>query len=187
MKILLPRISIEIDPNEPFFFLAGPVLGGGDWQHQCCLEIQKYFPESTIAVPCPYGSQHPLASYFVSGGDVVFDDQLSWERHYLEWAAHSTNGCLLFWLPCESKEYPRVDGNPYAMTTYGELGEWRGSWKHNHLLNIVIGGEAGFPGLDDIVANYRAAVDFRFKEFKNMDALVLAAIRKARGTTNPVE
>ena len=136
MKIILPKELVEIFDYKtvPIFFLAGPVLGGGDWQQEMCLEIKRQLGERDFiaAVPCRYGQTHFLRNFKVSGKTGVFEHQLDWERLYLHLA--SRYGCIVFWLPEESKMNPRSDGLPYAMDTRGELGEWRGQLMHNYFL-----------------------------------------------------
>jgi hypothetical protein len=157
MKILGPTI-IAKEPIEPFFFLMGPILGGNGWQQKACLEIEKHVPDATIAVPCRWERDHPFYKYFI-GSDTFTTEQLSWERKYLELAGEkASDGCIIVWLPCESKKNPRNDGQPYARDTYGELGEWRGRLIHNPNLRITIGAESEFPGIDVIRRNYAQAL-----------------------------
>ncbi|TSC54782.1 MAG: hypothetical protein LiPW30_248 [Parcubacteria group bacterium LiPW_30] len=181
MKIILPKEHVGLfDYGDlPLFFLAGPVLGGGDWQYTMCGEIRSQLGERDflVAIPCRYGQAHFLRNFRVSGKTGVYEHQLDWERHYLHLA--STHGCIIFWLPEESKVNPRNDGLSYAMDTRGELGEWRGRLINDHFLRIVIGGEKGFPGLDVIERNFKAAIHPDFQICENMAALVSMAIEKA--------
>jgi len=178
MRIILPKTLCDIDPDYgPFFFLAGPVRGGGDWHVQCCEEIRKHVPHFYAALPCRYAADHPLMPFRLGGKEGHFAHQLSWERHYLALAA--TSGCLIFWLACESKTEPRTDGNPFAMDTRGELGEWRGRMMSDRNLRVVLGAESGFPGLDQIRRNFDEALgDSEFVIYPTLAETVAAAVAK---------
>jgi len=117
---------------------------------------------------------------FKAQGVPGFQRQLEWERHYLDWA--SKNGCIIFWLPCESKDEPRQGNEPYAMDTRGEIGEWRGRLMNNSIfttMNLVIGGEFGFPGLETIHRNFEQALREKFPIYPTLEETVKAAIIKA--------
>lgn len=179
MKIILPKVMCGTKISEgPLFFLAGPVKGGDDWQTKCCWEIKTRLPKFYAAIPCPfYTESHPLFSHSVVGREDYFPRQLNWERRYMEYA--STFGCLIFWLPCESKTNPRTGSGSYAMDTRGELGEWRGRLMHQKSLNLVIGAEANFPGLDCIKRNFSLATESEFPIYGTLAETVEAAIKKA--------
>ncbi len=181
MKIILPKEHVGLfDYGDlPLFFLAGPVLGGGDWQYSMCGEIRSQLGERDflVAIPQRYNQNHFLRNFKVSGKTGVYEHQLDWERYYLYLA--SGHGCIIFWLPEESKTNPRSDGLPYAMDTRGELGEWRGRLRNDHFLRIVVGGEKGFPGLDVIGRNFKAAIHPDFPIYKSIRETVSAALAKA--------
>ncbi len=180
MKIVLPNTLCEIDLKcGPFFFLAGPVRGGDDWQKKCCLEISKHiFQDFSVAIPCRYEDTHPLKSFRQFGTEDGFDRQLTWERYYLDMAAKK--GCIIFWLPCESTVNPRLGPDPYAMDTRGELGEWRGRLMHDPSLRIVIGADSSFPGLSQIKRNFNLALGSDFPIYSTLEKTVLAAVRRIR-------
>ncbi len=179
MRVLLPKTLYETDPSYgPVFFLAGPVRGGDDWQADACREIQKHIPHFYAALPCRYPEHHPLMRFCTGGKENHFDRQLSWERHYL--TLSSENGCLLFWLPAESKKNPREGNEPYAMDTRGELGEWRGRLMHNPGLRIVVGAEEGFPGLSQIQRNFNFAMNSDFPIYPTLAETVAAGVAKAQ-------
>lgn len=139
----------------PVFFLAGPVEGGGDWQKTCYEELCKLHPTFVAAIPY-YGTdkqKFPLLehAYHDKTGDTTFLSQLDWERHYLKKAAN--DGCIIFWLPEESKTSPRLVG-PYASDTRGEIARWSVEQKYNPGYRIVVGAEAGFYGLRTIQRNW---------------------------------
>jgi hypothetical protein len=154
VNILLPKTYYpDLQPDHgPLFFFAGPVLGGGDWHVDGCGYLQQVLHEFVAALPCRYKADHVMRQYELQGGTPDhFPRQLPWERLYMEQAARE--GCLAFWLPCESRTEPRTDGNPYAMDTRGELGAWRILLKYNRALRVVIGAEPDFPGLSTIKRN----------------------------------
>ncbi len=177
MKILLPKTLGQIESSYgPLFFLAGPGRGGGDWQSKCCSEIRKLIPNFHAALPCRYPNDHPIMEYEIKGQNDIFERQNAWERYYLELAANG--GCIIFWLPCESKADPRTNGEPYSMETFGELGEWRGRLMHNSNLRIVIGAEPGFIGLSPIQYNFDCATRSKFPIYKTLEETVAAAVKK---------
>ncbi len=177
VKLILPKERYEWRSKDgPLIFLAGPIRGGGDWQKEACLRLADVFDKDfCVAVPCRWDEQHPLFEYRVSGLSR-FDYQLNWERHYLELAARK--GCILFWLPCESKTNPHPGPEPYAMDTRGELGEWRGRLMHDGFGNcgIVIGAEPGFHGLSQIKRNFSFAIGEEFEIKDTLDATVRSAV-----------
>jgi hypothetical protein len=87
MKILVPKRYGAHTAQDILIFLAGPVLGGGDWQrvmieHFLNVSIRKLWPGSfikyilprvTFIVPCRWGSDHPLAKYFVRQYETIAD------------------------------------------------------------------------------------------------------------------
>ena len=177
MRIFLPKALVNIEPTYgPLFFLAGPVRGGGDWQKACCSKISDYIQNFCAALPCRYPPAHPLWDFTVSQSVSNFDHQLTWERHYLDLAG--TGGCIIFWLPCESKENPRTGDEPYAMDTRGELGEWRGRLMSDPKLRVVIGAEPDFPGLSQIERNFSLATRSRFPIYGTLKETVEAALKK---------
>lgn len=153
------------------------MLGGGDWQYDCCLGIHKRVEHFYAAIPTRYKDGHALLPFKESGDERAFDRQLSWERHYLQVAAH--RGCLIFWLRCESKTNPRNDGKSYAMDARGELGEWRGQMMGNPNLHVVVGAEKDFPGLSQIERNFKIALGSEFPIYPTLDETIEAAIKKA--------
>jgi len=177
-NLILPKTFCPILLNSfPFFFLAGPVLGGDDWQQECFLQLKNRLDQFKVAIPIRYHGGHPLLKYVMKGDDKEFDRQLPWERRYLEIAARS--GCILFWLPRESLVNPRSDGKPYATETRGELGEWRGRLMYRRNLRIVVGGEEGFPGLKNIQRNFSYALDTDFPIYSTLGETIIAAIQKS--------
>ena len=179
MRIIVPKIMNDFDKRLPLFFLAGPVLGGGDWQTKMCLELQSQMRnrEFYVVVPCRWPEGHELSPFFALGNGQTFESQTAWERVLLKKAGLGNRGCIIFWLGCESKTEPRSDGQPYARDTYGELGEWRGRKIKNPNVKVVIGGEVDFPGLRVIKRNYDLALGIEFPVYSSMTKTVSEAIK----------
>lgn len=185
-NILIPKHLYNINVGDPVFFLAGPVRGGGDWQKDCAEMIVKAVPCARIAIPYYHTSEEhfPLREIARQGTGAECSRQLNWERYYLDLA--SKIGCVIFWLPAESKTKPRTDGM-YACDTRGEIGEWRGRLMGNRNLRVVVGGETdkgkpkgeGFYGFDQIERNFKEAVGSDFMIYPTLNETVESAIRKA--------
>jgi len=184
MRIILPKTYFRFSPEEPWdktlvFFLAGPVRGGGDWQQEACRLIAHKAPNSIVAVPTRWEANHPLTPYKVHGSDNVFPRQLNWERHYLEEAGLSTfAGCIIFWLPLESRTSPHPGPEPYSMDTRGELAEWRMRMKFEGA-RVVVGAEEGFHGLSQIQRNFSLTLGYEFPIHGTLEATIDAALKIA--------
>lgn len=158
MKLILPRTFVENSITEkfPLFFLAGPVQGGGNWQEECCIELaQRITSGFFVVVPCRWHSLDRLYGFRVSGLEEIFSSQTEWEHYYLNLAnvrSRTHQGCIIFWLPRESRKSPRGDGQPYARDTYGELGRWGRSAALSGA-RVIVGAETDFPGLSSIQKN----------------------------------
>ena len=180
MKIIVPKTLVQIKPGYgPLFFLAGPIQGGDDWQRNCYEEIRKHLPHAYVAIPYYDNSEmsFPLMSQAIEGTDADgrFEHQLDWERHYLALAAKQ--GCIIFWLPEESKLKPRTSG-AYATDTRGEIGRWSVELKYNPQYRIVIGAEPKFPSLSEIHRNFIADQGFDFQFHSTLTETVAAALKK---------
>lgn len=173
MKILVPKTYVERkNLLTPLFFLAGPIKGGGNWQTRCIGFMAQRSLRFTVAIPFQLKEDNPYYCWRETGKEDYFERRLHWERYYLELAQ-----CIIFWLPCENKTDPRNDGQPYARDTYGELGEWRGRLIGNRQSKrIVIGAEPGFPGIDVITANFKAALGQEFPIYGTLEETVDAAM-----------
>jgi hypothetical protein len=180
MYLILPKTRPVLDSGHlPLFFLAGPIRGGGDWHHRAATLLAGA-SMCLIANPSRYTEEHPLYRYRLEGPEP-FAHQTFWERYYMRQAAGVwRQGCLIFWLPCESSENPRTDGDPYARDTYGELGEWRALMAHDTALRVVIGAEPGFPGLKQIQLNFYDALGSAFVIHDSLETVVQEALRVAR-------
>jgi hypothetical protein len=184
MNLILPKTRANLGGLSafPMFFLAGPILGGGDWQHAATKMLAQIWGGCVIVNPCRYGEEHPLYRHRLPAidGAPPFERQTDWERHYLEFAAgDADHGCVIFWLPCQRE--PRSDGQPYARDTYGELGEWRGRMMTHPHLRVVVGAEPDFPGLNVIKRNFDRALGRDFPIAETLEHTVMQAITLARG------
>src|SRR5512135_1789845 len=92
----------------PWFFLGGPIRGGGDWQARFCLLLQRLMgtQDFVVVVPCRWGSDHPLAKYFIAGKPLDKRQKL-WERGWLKFVGDpTTNGCNIFYLATQVEPRP---------------------------------------------------------------------------------
>lgn len=182
VKILIPKGYYELTPNDgPVFFLAGPVRGGDDWQKKVVEELSKKLEKCVVAIPYYFATDlhFPLQESASPGIEGKFDRQLKWERYYLEEAAKI--GCVIFWLPEESKVNPRpLDAGPYATDTRGELGRWSVEQKYNPNFNVVVGAEENFVSVSQIKRNWIADQGHDVVFPNNIVDLVDMAVEKAR-------
>lgn len=175
MQLILPKAYVSDERlYSPVIFLAGPIAGGDNWRWKACSLLQRALIGVTLVDPC-YSEAHPYYAYRPDSDNGVFYHQTDWERYYLERAAK--RGCILFWLPCESKTAPRVDGHPYARDTYGEIGEWRARLAADPSVRMVIGAHPDFPGLKIISRNFRGALGRELTIYSTLEETVREAIR----------
>jgi hypothetical protein len=180
MRLLVPKVLPRPGStifSRPFFFLAGPVRGGGDWQADMSQILHKKVDDFTAAIPCRWGDDHPLTPHFVIG--VPFDGrQTSWERLLLHKAAlRAPYGCIIFYLARQVGPRPPEQG-VYARDTLGEIGEWRGRMMHS-AVRMVIGADPDFDpnGVDIMQRNFTEALGYEFPIYKSMEETADAAIR----------
>ncbi len=185
----MPKAHLILPPTRPniwelrklpFFYLGGPVKGGGDWQYEMTTLLEEIVGRCVIAHPSPYRAGHP---HYVRRlpGEADFVRQKLWERHYMALAAKDARrGALIFWLPKESPHHPRQDGKPYAMDTRGEVGEWRGRLMQDRNLRVIVGAEGGFPGLEQIVCDFDDALGSEFELYSKMENVAKATYNLIR-------
>ena len=184
MKLILPKALVPLPQEATLFFLAGPIKGGGDWQEKAISIIERMAPEAYVACPCRYETNHKLFRYALPGeAEHPFSSQTLWERYYMELASRNRKGCIIFWLPEESATHPRPpETGPYARDTYGELGEWRARLRlESPCPKVVIGAEAGFPGLSVIVKNFWAMVGEGLAIYPTLETTITVAISLKQG------
>lgn len=181
MKVLTPKTIPSLDPPQnPVFFFAGPGPGGGDWQTGAVLYLNSLINDCFVAIPHQYPDDHPLTQFAAKEVGRVFESQSHWERHLFEIASKS--GCIMFWLPEESKIEPRPrDHGPYGLNTLSNLGRWSARKAYDPAIKLVIGAEPGFPGLDAIHTNTNMDVGYDFRFHATLEETVRAAVMEARG------
>lgn len=144
MEIVIPIRYPIIDPYVFPVFLAGPVLGGGDWQYELIVafnsavrkqwtdtRFKAIFPRLRFIVPCRWNESHGLSNHFVKmytiperkEGDLQCT-QTFWEAIAISRILKQKWGLLVFGLFPESSDKPRNDGQPYGRDTYGEVGRY---------------------------------------------------------------
>lgn len=171
VKLILPKSKIDLDNK--VIFLAGPITGAPKWQDEAVKYINNMDDKIYIASPRRDMTEQNMSNSVK--GDENFNRQLEWERYYLDRAAQ--NGSILFWLPKSDKH----DCNrSYARDTRGELGEWRGRMMYNKSLNIIIGGEEDFDGLDIIKRNFQAVRE-KFEIYSSLEETCAEAVKQANG------
>jgi hypothetical protein len=179
-KVILPTTLVDVDEIvKPLFFIAGPVWGGDDWQHEAFKLLARKIPKFTAAIPIRYKADHPLQNFRLAGNESAFPRQLNWERYYLKMAAEDKDACVVFWFAKESASNPRPRENgPYGQDSYGEVAEWRGRMMDNPGFKVVVGGDPSFPGLDTIRRNFCLALKIDFPIFPTLEATLDAAIKR---------
>ena len=182
MKLLLPKTHIDVVAlGLPVFYLAGPIRGADDWQADVAGILDFIHEGQCIIVnPSRYEETHPLYAGRLRGDENHFERQTDWEDFYMRLAATSSRGCLIFWLPAESKQNPRPKAaGAYARDTLGEIGEWRGRLMGNEdelpRHRIVFGAEPDFPGLSQIKRNFEIKLKERPVTFHDSVASTLVA------------
>ncbi len=182
INLILPKTRVDVR-NKKVFFLAGPIRGGGNWQVQAIRMIAERLPDVFIACPCRWDYNHPLFKYAVADDPDVrepFPRQKIWERYYLNIA--SRQGCIIFWLPEESKTDPRPpETGPYGRDTYGEVGEWRAALKYRQeKVRMVFGGERGFSGLELILLDFQDLIGPGFVSYDTLKDAIVAGVKVAQ-------
>ena len=180
VKILLPDTYVNI-PVTRLYFTAGPILGADDWQATAIKLFAQYDSECYIACPCRYDDTHPLYQYRAMPPEDASEhsNQTYWERYYIRMSMHT--GCLIFWLPRESRIAPRPkDQGPYAQDTYGEIGRYFTHKIYSPNLQVVLGYEEGFPGIKTIINNLLAESSaWQAHIYTSLEETVKAATKRA--------
>ena len=190
MRLIYPRIVVRIRDSFPLFYLAGPIQGGDEWQVRACEFIASNIDDVDVVVPNWWNAEHPLIKkYGATDVTATIDDAIKWERAYLYTAGlgHFQRGCIIVWVPDESKTRPRDDNSPYGRDTYGEIAEWRGRMlgyadlrrPENEWPRMVVGAEGGFPGLPQIRKNFSFGLNNKYQIYETLAETVLAAFKKA--------
>lgn len=193
INLILPK-NIYHDPDfgrkgKKVYFLAGPILGGGDWHKEAILELSKKDPGCYIACPARYDESHELYKYSLSDNSKEhslgsFESQTSWERYYLKIA--SEKGTIIFWLPLEDVKNPRRnEGGSYARDTRAEIGRWsvrnalRPERWDQFFEMFVIGAEEGFDGIKQIKINLNEDNGCIWPLYSTLDETISKAVKNA--------
>lgn len=160
MKIICPKYDEDLfeTPDVPYFYLVGPVLGGGDWQLDMCHALKERTDECYIVTPTRWTHEHSLSQYFVGTENASYPHQTSWEQKYIEHALQRRRSCLVCFLAAEDVLNRRHDGRPYGIDTFGELNYFRGKMENlppaeRTSFPLVIGGSSGFPHTNTLKKN----------------------------------
>ncbi len=209
--LLLPRAGVvpTLGPKSHLYFLAGPIKGGEDWHTEAIELLLQQDPDCFIACPREYGEDHSLRKFcvpseYVSPGafkkmtkqfpgfQLSFSNNTSWERFYMGLASYY--GAIIFWLPDESKEFPRESG-AYARDTRGEIARWSVKSAHPEVfsmrpgakrVNIVVGGDPQFDGMGVIRKNLDGDHRHVFPVSMTLKGTITDAVKKAHAL-DPVE
>ena len=177
MEIVIPKRYPSMDPHMFPVFLAGPVLGGGDWQTDLITAFHKevrerdgagdylfkmIFPRLRFIVPCRWNEKHwdgmnrGFSDYLVKMYTLPEKDrkdikqtQTYWEAMFLSRILKEKWGLIVFGLFPENENKPRKDGNPYARDTYGEVGRYLTMAAYEQAEdNVIVYGHPTFLGWD---------------------------------------
>lgn len=180
MHLLLPNTFVPLpELPKPIFYLAGPIRGADDWQALAATTLNDiYEGHCTIVNPCRYTEDHALHHFRIKGNEKRFEHQTDWERYYMNQAASADcDGCLIFWLPCESTTNPRpTEEGPYASDTRFELGYWSTNLWYQR---VVFGAEKDFPRLHVIKRNVELTYDDRLPPNARFHSTLKTTLRAA--------
>ena len=195
-NLILPNrvVSNAIANKKRLYFLAGPIRGAIDWQQYAYIFFSGLY--SGCYVVCARLSDDSRYFYqFAMAGESgrPYVSQTHWERHYMELASHM--GSIIFWLLLEDSVNPRKrEEGPYAQDTYGELGRWgvRSGKKIGYLnsamqepiVNIVVGAEPEFPGLNVIRKNLSLDHGYDFPIYETLEETIYQAVSKSIKTNS---
>ena len=188
VSLLLPKTLIStLSQGKRIYYLAGPIRGAGDWQADAIRMLAKKDPGCWVVCPCRYNESHPLWEYRViqiNEGES-FGNQTLWEQEYMPLAAQQ--GCLIFWIPCESETDPRPkEAGPYARDTYGELGRYPkmiSDCLERKSLSMVVGADPNLPegfGMKQIKTNLDSDFGYQFPIENNLETLLQKAVVLAK-------
>lgn len=140
IRIINSPFTVE-DHNQGInIFLAGPILGTGDWQSEAGkiltrLTAMDLDPNRQINV---FNPRRPEFTDLKDFSDDTFYEQVEWEHDHLSKARN--RGVTLFWLANKTIEMPHRN---FGLTTLFELGEVIGN-QEDQLSSVVVGIEPGF-------------------------------------------
>jgi hypothetical protein len=173
MPVYTPEEGVSLEPTlrAPLFFLAGPILGGDDWEFRMANRILKQEPQALIVHASRWSGTKRSMRYYHPAFPELDKQQLVWKRHYFRKAGLEPNvcGCVIFWLPLESMTNdPHPGPEPYATNTQRDLGKFIAFAETTRNMRVVIGGNPRFYGLEAILFELSNATgeEFPFHETK---------------------
>lgn len=176
--LVLPRTEVSLGKRK-FFYLAGPVRGGGNWQKGAIAFLRKLFPEAYFGFPCGFRKIKHFQRSAVKGEQDQLLNDAGWRRAQMGEAA--LHGCLIFWLgPQDKSEEEDFSKVPYGWRASREEAEWAFRLFYNRKLRIVIGVHHSFPGHDEIVENLRLLFGANFPVYARLPDLLKAAAKMAK-------
>jgi len=158
-KLIFPCTRADTQ-GKRIYMLLGPVSGAWDWHQRMIDEIASRDDDCFIVCPRNYSEDHPYYQFKQPGDEGDFANLEAWERFYIHKAMR--HGCAVYWLAAPEPGY-LASGKPFGVGTYGELGRW-GSKAIKESLNMCIGAEEDFPGLDRVAFNLMADYSHRYTD-----------------------
>lgn len=175
-KIIVPHIVEPVAYDLPLIFLAGPIINGNDWQAVFIEYLRTINSSVQVACPCPWTQAHEeLGEFIVHSYKPVDSRVYAWQQHYFDLAAKGRQtGCVVVW-------FPEAEAGPELFSTCYQVGKLI-AWKKllGNGVRCVFGGNADFPGLDEILYDLKDADRGRPLHFyRTMGALASAAMKLA--------
>ena len=165
------KFPLDLKQGQRFYFIMCPGYGNIDWRSRSTELLIKKDPECLIL--CPYGL---------------------WEKLPMEQASY--NGSIIFWLSYGEQEKNIHNDDLYNHDLYGQIGRWsikssdpdkfcfNQRYSNNKRVNVVIGAEKGFPGLDIIQKDLDEDHGKHFPIYSSLEETIDAAVELAE-KTNP--
>lgn len=137
-----PSLKFSFIHGNYGIFLAGPILGAGDWQSEADVHIRNFAAKANVSNLSIFNPRRPEFTDLKDFDDTTFYQQVDWEHTHLA-SAHN-QGVRLFWLAKQTIPMPH---RSYGLTTMFELGEAIGdiiAKSQNPASKIIVGIEEGF-------------------------------------------
>lgn len=142
-----PPAPATLGAHEKAVFLAGPIQGAPDWQHQAVegfTELRSRVGELHAFNPRREGEFDPRD----------YQQQVNWELDHIALAAKQ--GVLLYWLAAQDHSIDYPEGREYAKTTKKELGIAIGQLILGNKLRVSFGID---PNYEDEERYFRTVFD----------------------------
>lgn len=161
-----PPEDLILTDTDRLYFLAGPIQGAPDWQHDAVQYLDKQAPRQAVHIA------NPRREHVGSGFDK--SAQIRWEKRNL-WRA-SLFGGIIFWLAAQDFSLPYESGRLYAQTTRQEFGRAMGWLDYNPSVRVSLGMEPGYNGNEDYYRD--SANEFSIPVFDNLEDTIDYALRR---------